>query len=799
MKWLLKTLGVGDDLLARLDQATLAVQRPGLLWVGLALLVPISFFIIRRQQRNLATIAPGLRIALSATRIGVLTALVVVLAGPYLKIDYQIDRRPVVALVFDHSQSMQLPAGPFDGAGESAKIAQAAGYHVSPGESDAETTKALNQIGRAKLAQAVVQANAKTLTEPLAAKFDVRYYAFSREPQALGVDPAHPQFPDPPNPGGPSTHLGDAIGRVLDDAAGRQVAGLFLFSDGQNTGGRSPSEAAGAAARAGAPVFAVPAGSSARQSDVAIVDVFTSGLVSVGDTARIAVTLESQGFDNRPIKVELRDGETVIDTEDVTLRGGEQQKVELTFEAKEPGAKYLTVRVPPLPEEPEHLKPNNTDIAFVRVSDERLKVLFLEGQPRWDFRFLKNAMRRDNGIGGRAEKDQPDIVLESELRRQPAEARSKALPATVDQLAEYHTVILGDASPELITPAFAANLAEAVRERGLGLIVAAGSQHTPHDSDAKLKELLPVKLRPSVSGLDAPVYRPFKLELSPDGSIHEVMRLYDDPGKNQNAWRQMPAYYWCAAVERPAPAAAVLAWNPSVEGRFGKLPLIAYHYAGRGRVLFVGTDATYLWRQNVGDRFFYKFWGQGVRFVARRDDAKAKQSWIEVRPVRAQPGEEAQVELMAFAADGSPRIDPMLNVQVAGEGVAKSLEVVADPSTKGRYLGKLTLERAGDYRLSFDPGGGAKAAEARIRVMIAPEELRHPAVNRPALELLASATNGKLVELTDLASIPPTLKGESKLTQVHREASLWDNWLTLVIVMFVYSLDVALRRLAGLS
>ena len=64
---------------------------------------------------------------------------------------------------------------------------------------------------------------------------------------------------------------------------------------------------------------------------------------------------------------------------------------------------------------------------------------------------------------------------------------------------------------------------------------------------------------------------------------------------------------------------------------------------------------------------------------------------------------------------------------------------------------------------------------------------------------LANGTGGRLVELPDLASIPPTLKGESKLAQVHREATLWDNWLTLVVVMFLYSLDVALRRLAGLS
>ncbi len=804
IKWFLTTIGVGDELLVRLDQAVLAVQRPGLLWVGLALLVPVGWFIIQRQRQNLAGIPGALRAALSATRIAVVGLLVVVLAGPYLKVDYQIDKRPIVALLFDQSQSMQLPAGPFEDNAEAVKVAQAAGYLTSPGQGiggqpDPETRKALNQVGRTKLAQTVVKASVKTLTEPLAEKFDVRYYAFSRQPESLGVDAAHPVFPEPPTPGGSSTQIGDALGRVFDDAAGRPIAGMFLFSDGQNTGGRSPAEAGSVAARLGAPLYAVPTGTATRLKDVAIVDVFTSGLVALGDTARIAVTVESQGFDARPVKVELRDGDKVLATKDLTLHDTEQQKIDLTFEAKEPGAKYLTVAIPPLPEEPEHLKANNTDVAFVRVSEEKVRVLVIDGLPRWDFRFLKNALRRDHGIGGRTNKDQPDVVLESELRRQPAEAKDKALPANVDELADYHTIILGDASPALLTPAFVTMLADAVRDKGVGLIVEAGPRFMPQGLDERLRELLPVRLRASAGGLDAPVYKPFQLELSPDGSVHEVMRLYDDPGRNQNAWSQMHPYYWCAAVERPAPAASVLAWNPSVEGRYGKLPLIAHHYAGRGKVLFVGTDSTWTWRQNVGDRFFYKFWGQGVRFVARRDTKGAQKSWIEVRPVRAQPGEEAQIELMAIGTDGTPRTERTLSIQLSGVGTPGSLELTADPATKGRYTGRFTPQSMGDYLLSYNPGDGTPAVEAKLRVMAAPEEMRHPNVNRPALDLLASATGGRVVELDDLASVVPGLKGESKLTQIHREATLWDNWLTLVVLISIYSLDVALRRLAGLS
>jgi len=514
----------------------------------------------------------------------------------------------------------------------------------------------------------------------------------------------------------------------------------------------------------------------------------------------VAVTLQSQGFDSRPIVVELREGETVLDTSEVTLRN-EQQQVELTFEATTPGPRYLTVVAPSQPEEAEELRGNNADTAFLRVSDEKIRVLFVDGLPRWDFRFLKNAMRRDSGLGGRAAAadettEQPDVLVEAELKRRADGAA--ALPGTLDELAAYHTVVLGDVSPELLAGGFLELLVQGVRERGLGLIVAAGPRNMPHRFGSEMTDLLPVKLEPRSRGVEADVYNPFRLKLTPEGGIHEAMRLYDEPGRNDNVWSQMPPYFWCAAAQRAAPAATVLAVNPNRQTRFGPVPLVAWHFAGEGKVMFVGTDSTWLWRQNVGDRFFYRFWGQSIRFVARREE-DLKHSFVEVRPLRAQPGEEARIELTAVDGDGSPRTERALPVTIAGEGGVETVELLADPAVKGRYLGGFTPATPGTYRVTFSPGRGAEAAEAQFRVAVAPEELRHPHVDREALDLLASASGGRLVELNELAGIADDMQGETKQIALHREATMWDNWLVLVLLVFVYSLDVGLRRLAGLS
>jgi hypothetical protein len=795
-EWLLRQLNITDEFVQHVDEVRLAFGHPVLLGVGLVLLVPISVWIYLRQKWNLPSVPPLLRFTLTATRVLILLLLVLVLGGPYLALDHQAEQKPIVALLFDHSQSMQLPAGPFESDGELGPLAAAAGYRASGSLADSETRRAINRMSRAKLAQTVVQ-NSQPLLERLAKSFELRYYSFSRRLTPLGVDPTQPQLPEPPNPGGPTTQIGDAIAHVLDEAGGRPVAGILLFSDGQNTGGRSPIEAARAAGGDGVPVFAVPVGSTQKARDVAIVDLFTSALVSRGDTAKVAVTLESNGLDHRPVKVELKDGEQLLDSKEVILDGSEQQQVELTFLAKDPGARYLTVHVPPQPEEADELHGNNTDTAFVRVSDEKIKVQLLEGLPRWDFRFLKNALHRDHGVGGRSG-ESIDLCLEAEWRRQQPAQRTKLLPRTVDALSEYHTIILGDASPRMIDDAFVQALDHAVREKGVGLIVAAGPLSMPHRYGDALHELLPVRLHRGQAGRYPRGVPSFRIELTPEGTLHDALRFYDEPGHNQNAWSNLAPYFWCAAAERPAPGATVLAWNP-IPGPYGKLPLIAQHYAGKGKVMFVGTDSTWLWRRNVGDRFFYKFWGQSIRAVARRDPRSGKKCWIEIRPLRAQPGEQAEVELMAFTADGSPRVDSTLSVQVQGGSGAASIELAADPSVKGRYRGKFTPEATGEYQLVYRPDDQADSAEARLHVSVAPEELRHPYVNRAALEQWATASGGQKIELASLASVEERLQGKSVPTSFHREATVWDNGLTLALLIFLYSLDVGIRRLVGLS
>lgn len=123
----LQLLGIHEDVLKHMDREELVFQRGEVLWIGAVLLLPLAWMVYRRQKLNLHTVPKWLLFTLCVTRVSILTLLFVVLSGPYLRIDHKYERKPIVAFLFDNSQSMRLPAGPFETDEEFADGARAIG------------------------------------------------------------------------------------------------------------------------------------------------------------------------------------------------------------------------------------------------------------------------------------------------------------------------------------------------------------------------------------------------------------------------------------------------------------------------------------------------------------------------------------------------------------------------------------------------------------------------------------------------------------------------------------------------
>lgn len=813
----LKLIGISGEMTSGLHDAGVTLDlrwhRPGLLWVGLALLVPIAVGIVLRHRASLPHVPAWQRNVLSTARWLVLLLLVLVLAGPYLRLEEPVTHKPIVAVIVDESASMALPSGPFE-PNELKALATAVGGDVD----DAELRRKLPTMPRRDLLDMALTAAHSKVFEPLAEQFELRTYRVARDVRQSALKAAEP-LADADRQG---SALGAALERALSDAAGRSVAGIVVFSDGRWTSGPEPM----AVLRrwgtshddSAVPVWSVPVGAARPIEDVSIMEVVAPQRVSEGDTAAIIASLQSFGFDGRKVAVTLVDASdagAVLDRREVVLQAGERQRVQLAYKAGEASgaATRLQLRVDEQPEE-QH-KANNVRDVLIEVDAQKLRVLYLEGTPRWDFRFLDHALRLDHGL-------ETSIVTEAQLESMDPAPEDFAAAARLPQDAagwqEYALVILGDVSPKLLPERYQEQLVRAVEEDGVGVIVQAGPRAMPHRfAEMPLARLLPMQVESSTQagpspaagpltitmatgGVEAMAYAPFQLAVTAPGAIHPAFELYESASRNRELWSRMPAFYWAAAPGQLRPGATVLAeFDAGESGR--RRPLIVEHFAGRGRVLFIGIDSTFLWRRNIGDHLFYRFWGQAIRHAAHSVHRSGDKSWLDVYPARIEPGGAAAVELFALDQDANPVDADYVDVQVTLGDRAQPLRLQR-AGAAGMFRGVWSPQpgdRPGAYRFTYAVPDADKPLTASVLVAVPDDEALDATVNRDLLGSLGDATGGGLLELHQLADLPGKLHGQPVHFVRSREETLWDNWLTLVLLVGLYCTDVGMRRVLGLT
>lgn len=797
LSWFLEKLGIQQTLTGQLEQVQWLWARPTVLLVGLALLLPAAIFIVLRHRNNLAHVSRPVRVILSVCRIGILLVLIIVLGGPFLRLTEPVSSKPLLFWLLDESESMSLPVGNFSEE-ETVQMAAAAGMMEKTPEGgvaamDAQVRKEMNNMNRAEFLQRVLEKH-KPLLDEFKERFELRSYRFARN-LVPGTAESGGGGAEVLTAGQKDTNLGGVLEEVMDQMAGRKSAGIVVFSDGQSTMGADPAQVLRryqtvTTEQTTVPVWTVPVGSSEPLVDIACLDVLCPGQLTLQDTAVLVATVHSYGFDGRAVKVRLLEQEKVLEEKELILTGGQRQQVQLTFEAKEAGTHLLMVEVEKQGEE--QVPINNRMGVSIEVDEQRWKVLYLEGYPRWDFRFLDYVLRRDQGL-------EVTMVMEASLaaeRKEQEELYKRAhLPGDVKGFADYDVVMLGDITAALLPPVMQEPLAQAVEREGVGLIVQAGPQAMPHAfAGEPLARLLPMTFSADKRGFDAPAFAPFQMAVTAQGSIHPAFRLYDSATQNRGVWSRMPTFYWAAAGEEISPAATLLAELTVLEQQ--KMPLIVEQYAGAGRVLFIGTDSTYRWRAYIGDPLFSRFWGQAIRHVARSRQRSGRSDWLEVYPARVEAGESVSLEL--YALDGAGK--PLAAGELAGRVVSgeKAGSISLKPTAEaGHFRGTWTGSEEGEYVFQVEAEG--KMVTGSVRVSQAGRELLRPDVDRDTMGSLAELSRGGLLELPDIGKLSQSLQGEIRTTQRIHEDEIWDNWFTLILLVSLYCTDVLVRRISGLT
>jgi len=855
-QWLLEKIGISTDITSRLEHAEWSLSHPLVLWFGLPLMVLVGWYIFARHRRNLPHVSPLFRGILTACRIAVLVLLVIVLSGPQIRVREPAQQKPILAFLVDESESMQLPSGPF-APEEATPLARAAGLMAACADKAPETDKAeaqavappeirerLDAMPRRELVKRVLQRQYLILKQ-LGRRCEIRCYRFAQsvvrssleEIGVSGVETAETPKKEavPETQGsaalGQTTAIGTALKLAVAEASGQPVAGIVILSDGRVTAGPNPQHLVGEDGEVGGiPIWSVPAGSRRGLDDVSLLGVITPQNIALGDRVNIVATVRARGFSGLQAEVELLDGQDLVDQSQITLGSGEEQSVKLRHQTKDPGTRLLTVRVEEKPGE--KVTRNNEQQVTLQVDQQKWRVLYLEGWPRWDFRFLDHAFRRDHGL-------EVTMVMESQLRetrRRLAEEKEKAeearaketgqdgtgadaspeseedqalppltsfveLPADVSGVAKYDVVVLGDVSPELLTPKIQEALVRAVKEKAVGLVLQAGTQHLPHAyRDLPLGGIVPLDAVPSAvgkGGMYAEAFSPFTLAVTDAGFLYPAFRAYDQLANNREIWGRMPDLYWALNATETGSATRVLAEVKTLDGM---QPLIAERYAGKGRVFLIGTDSTYRWKKNIGDQLFYPFWGRTIRQLAHSRHRQNDPSWLEAYPRRAELGELVDIELYAVGGGQRPLEAEQVEMHVVSSGKREPETVKLEGyGEAGWFRGVWQPSRLGDFRLQYtDPSG--KTASAEVRVAASGREFLRPSVDWQNFGQLAEASNGgALLKLHEFARLPKLVQGQPTDVVRDFEAQLWDNWLVLVILAGLYCLDIVIRRLLSLT
>jgi len=608
-------------------------------------------------------------------------------------------------------------------------------------------------------------------------------------------------------PTGEATRLGTAVRAILDDLRGTAPAAIVILSDGINTDGPDLSEAAGHARRKGVPLFTVGLGDDKPVRDLELSDLLVEDVVFAGDVVNFEFQLKGTGFAGRQVEIVLRDRDRpgVLASMDATIED-EPQRLRLPYRPKEVGKFRFRLEVERL--EGELDAENNRQDRTVTVSDEKVRVLFVQGYPSYEYRYLANLLHRDASI-------ELDTVLQSAdpEHAEQSETALRGFPVRREELFQYNVIILGDADPSQLSGSMMQNLVDFVynqqgagqQGRGGALICLAGPDYMPLAyRGTPLAKLLPIELGSVVSdGPGTPPVEEFVLQPTELGLSSPPMQLGDTPAETRRIWRNLPPLYWLLKAPEVKPGAIVLARHPEFAGHDGRrLPLIAMQYVGAGKVLFHATDETWRWRWRVGDVFFARYWVQMIRFLSRAKLSEGDLSAVLTSDRRKyQRGEPVQLRLR-FADDRlAPAADDGVTVVLEQKGrKTRRVRLHRGAVARGIFEGRLTKPPIGSYHawvaIPTLPGG---TPSVDFEVVAPPGEFRRVQMDAPELKRAAQGTRGRFYTFLQADRLADDLPaGRQVPIESLPPKPLWNTWPVLLVFLLLLTAEWVLRKLGGM-
>ncbi len=730
------------------------------------------------------------RVALATIRCGIVALVVIMLCRPALVLQRNKIESSHVALVLDASLSMATQDA------------------AAPAPTPSGKTSRLQAV------QDVLLAEDATALRRLLELNAIQLYTFagSAESSAFaGSADALPGLAEAiraTRADGVSTDLARAIEHVIEKGQGRRLAAVVLASDGRATQPTSLKDAIELAAGRQVPIYPVRVGSQDPVPDVEVGPLRAQDGVFVNDLLAVEAQLSARGLTQpTSVRVNLIEDKTgnIVAFENITVEpSAPAAVVELRTKLTRGGSARFRVEAVGLPDE--HNMENNVDRVDVTILEGGLRVLYVEGYPRYEYRYLKNALLREPTLQLSA------YLLEADEQfvQEGAEA-IRRFPDTPEELGRFDLILFGDVDPRggWLTAAQMNMLLDFVGHEGGGFGLIAGERAAPHRFlGTPLERLLPVAIDPGFQGrYDAALTTGFDPRLTPEGRRNRLLRFTADREANVGLLDSLPELFWIARTLGPKPGASVLLEHPTLRTLSGSMPVVVTGRYGAGKLFFQATDDTWRWRRHTGELLHDTYWIHVVRELMRDSRGSPDRRFVLRTDRRTYPyGVSVRAEVQLF--------DPQLlgehqdRVEITAserEGerelpVAKFDALRISPQSNV-FEGIYVPPRPGGF--SIEAGGiaplpGERSASVLFRVDRPDVETRRPEADHETLGRIAAATGGRVLDLSDLTEGLAGIRDRSVQIPDDVVETLWDSKLVWWIFLLMISMEWGLRKAFGL-
>jgi hypothetical protein len=739
-----------------------------------------------------------LRISLGIARLLALALVVASLFEPTAVVSETHTQARTLPVLIDVSESMSMK-DERKNTEDIAAAATALGFlgqeNLAPDELvmglDAEQRQTIQSSSRLDLARGILRHPAAPVFENLGESFDITYHSFGKSTQLLSNNPTITAADlNTLTATEPATSIAASLEAVAKSGV-TTPAGIVLLTDGiENTSSQRIEAVLQDLGARGIPVFPVPIGLE-EPDDVSIRNIVMQEVAFSGDSVPVQVQILSKGYEKRTARLTIQLNDRQVFQRVVRLQGGLQfEDVEFNMDLYEKGAARVAVAIEPFDDEISTA--NNRVERSTRVVNEKVNVLYIEGNNRWEFRYLSAILKRDprlnttfisSSAGPEFARNSPEYI--------------ERFPSKREDAFKYDLVILGDVDSAFFTPEELALLEELIRDRGASLLVLCGPMHTPSSySGTPVETLLPIRFDADAEWeMTAESIYPV---LTPEGRSSMVMVLENDPEENDRVWSRAAPLDHLPPLTGVKPGATVLATLSDSTAGSQAYPLVAWHRYGTGKCMTLATDRLWRLRFKTGDKYHWRVWSQSIQFLTlSRLMGEHKRIRIETDRTLYQNGEQARLYAHVLDEDYEPVVQPSFTITVSGtdgNALRETLSLQADRTSPGLYEGYFTAPAAGRYRLEANEEDAEISNTTEFQVATVNRELSDTNMRRDGLQRIASLTGGTVLAPQELTKLTTLLDPAPVTTTVRSERSLWDHWLVAILLVAMLGMEWLLRR-----